>query len=577
MNEWQSTWAVPAQDIQQPRAHKLVRHTTAPSIPFTRPASSGSVQQRPDSSGNGSDYFGARRPLPSPTSSLAADLSQNFNIGTSPALPTPRRSLMSQFSYNHEDVHLGGLRTPGEEGDTSMSPGDLMDTSPVPPRLKLSRTTSMVEQPKADHVFAVPRKTIRPSLVSRKAFSKDDRPTFGKSSMFKDNKDNKENDLTEQFEDSPKKTPRKFFGLGFARKDVATDELERSPLGPITANKVASRGLPQFRRTQSMVNSNDEFLSAGKPNVSPKVEAANEPTILPSFQSREDQIRRISGATLARVLDGQYSHSYDQLQIVDCRFAYEYAGGHVHNAINISSLQALDEHPLLTDPQPTRTLVILHCEFSAVRAPRIALHLRRRDRELNAHQYPKLHYPEMYILDGGYSTFHNEYAHHATSYVGMKHEDHKACASKQMHVFRKNGKFQRTQSYTFGQDSPTMLAGGHRMEREGNFRLAAGPGVGARQDPLIAAAAMAVTGRLLSPERAQSAAPVVESTFLSGRMFKPLPAEPVASEESDTSMMDLDDAVSPVPAYQNTANNALQRGHARTRSGRIEVRRLTSF
>jgi M-phase inducer tyrosine phosphatase len=484
---------------------------------------------------------------------------------------------MSQFSYNNDDLQLSGLLTPSEDGDTSMTLGEFMETSPVPTRLGLSRTTSMFEGSNPDHVFAVPKKTIRPALTSRRAFSKHDR-SVSKSPA---RQDDKENDLAEQWQDSPKKTPRKFFGLGFTRKEVPADEMQRSPLGPITANKVASRAMPQFRRAESMISSHSDFLQpVNQPNTSmgsPR-EAENQPTILPSFESRNDQIRRISGATLARVLDGHYSHSYDELQIVDCRFAYEYEGGHVLNAINISSLQALDDHPLLTDPKPHRTLIILHCEFSAVRAPRIALHLRRRDRELNKNSYPRLHYPEMYILEGGYSTFHNEYAHHATTYVGMKHEDHKACASKQMHVFRKTGKFQRTQSYTFGQDSPTMLTGGLRMERESNFRLAAGPGVGARQDPLIAAAAIAVGSRLLTPERSASAAPIMGSSFLQPA-FQALSTEMVASEESegDTSMMDVDDAVSPVPVYQNTANNTLQRGHARTQSGRIEARRLTSF
>lgn len=38
-----------------------------------------------------------------------------------------------------------------------------------------------------------------------------------------------------------------------------------------------------------------------------------------------------------------------------------------------------------------------------------ALYLREKDRTLNALAYPKLFYPEIYVLEGGYSSFFQEY------------------------------------------------------------------------------------------------------------------------------------------------------------------------
>jgi M-phase inducer tyrosine phosphatase len=81
-----------------------------------------------------------------------------------------------------------------------------------------------------------------------------------------------------------------------------------------------------------------------------------------------------------------------------------------------------------------------------------ALHLRNRDRHLNMHQYPKLHYPEIYILQGGYSGF---FAHHKgrcepQNYVAMQDERHKDACAREMRNFGKNPKLIRTQSYTYG-------------------------------------------------------------------------------------------------------------------------------
>jgi hypothetical protein len=37
-------------------------------------------------------------------------------------------------------------------------------------------------------------------------------------------------------------------------------------------------------------------------------------------------------------------------------------------------------------------------------------YLRSMDRSLNADVYPKLNYPEMYLLDGGYKNFYNQFS-----------------------------------------------------------------------------------------------------------------------------------------------------------------------
>ena len=51
-------------------------------------------------------------------------------------------------------------------------------------------------------------------------------------------------------------------------------------------------------------------------------------------------------------------------------------------------------------------VLIFHCEFSSERGPKMSRFLRDQDRELNKDCYPRLNYPEMYILEGGYKAFY---------------------------------------------------------------------------------------------------------------------------------------------------------------------------
>lgn len=150
---------------------------------------------------------------------------------------------------------------------------------------------------------------------------------------------------------------------------------------------------------------------------------------LPSFQSPKDAIRRIDSMTMISLLQGQFSSLYDNLFIVDCRYPYEYSGGHLPSAINICTLDAIEK--LLFNPNQEikgRSMLIFHCEFSSERAPRMALHVRNYDRVMNGHCYPFLFYPEVYVMDGGYKKFFEMYPNQTEpprSYRPMRHPNNK--------------------------------------------------------------------------------------------------------------------------------------------------------
>ncbi|KAK3838295.1 MAG: hypothetical protein JOS17DRAFT_729587 [Linnemannia elongata] len=179
-----------------------------------------------------------------------------------------------------------------------------------------------------------------------------------------------------------------------------------------------------WRRHQTMISSRSEFMKTLETNnVSTKKAIVivsdnyipdplrEECQILPStnfITKPDDTTRRVSPKTVVDVLEGKYKDQYDLLHIIDCRFPYEFEGGHIKSAVNINTTDELDK--LLLQPATTdkRVLLIFHCEFSSKRAPRLARHLRNQDRAWNVSHYPALFYPEVYVMEGGYSSFFEE-------------------------------------------------------------------------------------------------------------------------------------------------------------------------
>ncbi|KAJ2811900.1 m-phase inducer phosphatase, partial [Coemansia furcata] len=157
------------------------------------------------------------------------------------------------------------------------------------------------------------------------------------------------------------------------------------PAAPMTMPATPVRATPSRQRQQD--------ISC----FSPFTRSQPEFHKLPCAAAATDSIMRVEAETVSELLTGgRFSELYDEKIIVDCRFPYEYEGGHIAGAANAPTMDALEK--LLLDRPRTdkRVVVVLHCEYSLQRAPSMASHLRRRDREVNMHRYPYLHYPEIY-------------------------------------------------------------------------------------------------------------------------------------------------------------------------------------
>lgn len=238
---------------------------------------------------------------------------------------------------------------------------------------------------------------------------------------------------------------------------------------------------PKVRRTFSVFQAPKEVVNPSPEKKSPvtaTIAGAAQPGMheeqisllgqkdcpLKSFTVDQDAIRRIDRTTLCEILDGQHRNLYDRHIIVDCRFEYEYEGGHIAGAVNINTKERLQEALIANAPTTSgeRTLLVFHCEYSAHRGPRMAMQLRQLDREANMNRYPLLHYPDIVILDGGYSQF---FAGHATrcfpqQYVAMK--DNEDACEREMDRFRHTMKTKkkkavgRSQTFTFGSNAPAV-------------------------------------------------------------------------------------------------------------------------
>ncbi|KAK0548070.1 m-phase inducer phosphatase [Tilletia horrida] len=212
-------------------------------------------------------------------------------------------------------------------------------------------------------------------------------------------------------------------------------------VGPSTAGlrNVLSKGPSQLRPPTGPASNSNQHQTASHNPSSPGPSAncsdiaspsaigdAVERYILPSEVGVTDRLMRLKPETMIQLLNGGFDDVVSGYTIIDCRYSYEYLGGHIPGAVNLRTLDEIKDYLLTprsglntgSDTLPPRTttgrnaahkhVLIFHCEFSLKRAPKMAAALRDLDRSL-AQDWPRCHYPELYILQGGYAGFYKFY------------------------------------------------------------------------------------------------------------------------------------------------------------------------
>ncbi|XP_060066571.1 cdc25-like protein phosphatase twine [Ylistrum balloti] len=168
---------------------------------------------------------------------------------------------------------------------------------------------------------------------------------------------------------------------------------------------------------------------------------------LPTVRGKHQDLKSISSNTMVDILTGAYDDVVGSYRIIDCRYPYEFQGGHIKHAENKytrDQVQQLLHEIQSCDVIGKRNILIFHCEFSSERGPKMMRFLRTQDRAQNEANYPALTYPEVYLLDGGYKAFYN--TEHTLcqpmEYKPMLHQGH----SDELRHFRA-----RSRSWTAGE------------------------------------------------------------------------------------------------------------------------------
>ena len=152
----------------------------------------------------------------------------------------------------------------------------------------------------------------------------------------------------------------------------------------------------------------DEKDRGGSETPIPDMDADH--SLLPTVDTDDGyQLKQISCDTLARLLKGGFSSTVKKYVIVDCRFEYEYKGGHIRGALNLVRPEAAVEVFFKNSNYDENTCILFHCEFSSHRAPKLMKAVRSLDRKIHEEEYPKLYYPQLYLIEGGYKQFFHKH------------------------------------------------------------------------------------------------------------------------------------------------------------------------
>uniref|UniRef100_A0A8C4Y3G3 M-phase inducer phosphatase n=1 Tax=Gopherus evgoodei TaxID=1825980 RepID=A0A8C4Y3G3_9SAUR len=321
----------------------------------------------------------AQRPNSAPD--LLCGTPEKENMGVEAESPVClRRSSLTSFVTNEED---DGFMEILDEEEMKVQRARIVSHGSN--RSSLSSVQRSVRPSKCRQLFRSPS---MPSSVIRPILKRLDRP---------------------QDKDTPVKTKR--------RKSVAGTPIEEKAEEP-KSRLLRSRSFCHDEIENILDNDHRELIGD-----------FSKAYLLQTVEGRHQDLKYISPEMMVAVLNGQFNSLIENCVIVDCRYPYEYEGGHIKGAVNLPLEQDIEDfllkNPIVSLDVQKRVIVIFHCEFSSERGPRMCRFVREKDRACN--EYPNLHYPELYILKGGYKEFFPQYQAHCEprDYRPMHHEDFK--------------------------------------------------------------------------------------------------------------------------------------------------------
>jgi len=125
---------------------------------------------------------------------------------------------------------------------------------------------------------------------------------------------------------------------------------------------------------------------------------------------------KVTPRTLVDLILGQKYQAIDHFVIIDCRFEFEYNGGHILNAINIQKKEEIEQmfwQNRALVKRGKKISIIFHCEFSRERGPETWRWFTKLDAKSNG--YLSRTYRDCYILQSGYRALWKQFKDHPDS------------------------------------------------------------------------------------------------------------------------------------------------------------------
>ncbi|PAV87311.1 hypothetical protein WR25_15873 [Diploscapter pachys] len=192
--------------------------------------------------------------------------------------------------------------------------------------------------------------------------------------------------------------------------DVGTEAMDI----PCTSKNEAVPPHPARTRLSLTRTNSMPVFDRNQENIEPPMMEIETQWHLETVTCRADStaFRRISADTLYGLLTSMTDQQFNSKYIlIDCRYPFEYDGGHIRNAINLYDPLCCEEFFYPSDEQQCKEvhsrIPIFYCEFSQHRGPQMANVLRSKDRLRNMHHYPRVDFMEMYVVNEGYRNFYH--------------------------------------------------------------------------------------------------------------------------------------------------------------------------
>lgn len=97
--------------------------------------------------------------------------------------------------------------------------------------------------------------------------------------------------------------------------------------------------------------------------------------VLPIIEGNHADLKSISAATMRELLLGGFEENVNSYKVIDCRYPYEFDGGHIRGAMNLYTHEQVLEELVTKQTESAdgqkRDILIFHCEFSSERGPKL--------------------------------------------------------------------------------------------------------------------------------------------------------------------------------------------------------------